>query len=644
MDFESLNLEEIALNIDLLENLNKKLQMEKEKIEKRTIEIREFEEKLKNTINKDFKIKEGLSQEQKKLEKKIDRNEKVYRSIFEMTGVGIAEVSITGNFLMLNEPFCKITGYSEDELKSKNFAEITYLDDLEKDNENIKNLLAGKSKGYNVEKRYIKKDGSIVWVNLTVTLVLDKNNNPDYFVSVAHNINQKKHSELELEKQAKALYYSPVSIIITDKNGIIEYSNPAFFKITGFTNDEIIGQNPSFQSSGEMSKDFYKNLWKTILSGKVWRGIFINKKKNGEKYWEDAFISPIFNSQKEITYFVAVKEDITERKKAQEALIAAKLEAENANKVKSTFIANMSHEIRTPLNAILGFSKLLINDPQINGEQMNKLNIIKQNGEHLLNIINEILEISKIEAGKVSINLNSFDFHKFIYDLNNTFYLRANEKRINLKFVVKHDVPRFIITDEIKLRQILINLIGNALKFTDKGEIVITIAINTVNKKSFLHFSVKDTGIGIRKEDLHKIFENFVQVTSGNYPEGGTGLGLSITKEFINKLGGNIVVESTLGVGSDFSFYIEFKMPRDERSSKNHLNTTKVNIGNLNTTKDLQRLINLPQNTSNILKSALLDGDIEEIDKIISTISKDDAIIIKKLVEKFQYDKLLEML
>ncbi|MTK11551.1 MAG: PAS domain S-box protein [Clostridiaceae bacterium] len=584
-----------------------------------------------------------IFEEQKKIEKVVKESEKFYKSIFELSGVGIAEVSPDGIFSMINKPFCKITGYSEEELKEKSFKDITYPEDIDADLNYVNDLLADKIDGYNMEKRYIRKDGSVIWVNLTVSLVRD-NKRPKYFVSVINDITDNKKNEIELKKQAQAVFYCPVSIVVTDKNGIIEYVNPAFEIISGYKKEEALGKNPKIQSSGEGTRKFYKNLWDTILRGEIWKGTFKNKKKNGEIYWEESSISPIINSQGKITHFVAVKEDITKRKLIEEELIKSKIEAESANRAKSAFLANMSHEIRTPLNAILGFSELLLNDSNLSEEQKSKVETINHTGEHLLKMINEILEISKIEAGKASINLSEFNMYMLIEDLRNIFYLKAKDKNIYLNFFIDDDVPELIITDELKLRQILINLIGNAIKFTDKGSVSVVINSKNEQSNSLLYVDVKDTGIGIAMENQNKIFDDFTQVYDTKYSKGGTGLGLTITKEFVELLKGGITLKSTYGKGSEFSFFIPVTIANNSKE-KSYIKLRQNENNDIPSNE--KEACSLDKETKLRLKEAILDGDVDEINELISNINEvniKEIEKLKKLAGEFKYEKILELL
>jgi signal transduction histidine kinase/DNA-binding NarL/FixJ family response regulator len=244
----------------------------------------------------------------------------------------------------------------------------------------------------------------------------------------------------------------------------------------------------------------------------------------------------------------------------EEKLQVAIKEARAANNSKSVFLANMSHELRSPLNAILGFSTLLKKSKNINESEKEYLDLIDSSGKHLLTIINEILELSKIEVGKIKIVNNDFNFYAILKDINLMFKQRCENKGLKLQFNMDENLPKYIYLDEKRLKQILINLIGNALKFTEIG----SITINVKTEKSILFFEVIDTGIGIKKENKNKIFKPFEQLESNNMTAKGTGLGLSITKELITLMGGEIKLKSTEGFGSAFTFYVPYKKAKNE--------------------------------------------------------------------------------
>jgi len=371
---------------------------------------------------------------------------------------------------------------------------------------------------------------------------------------------------VELTKLTEALEQSPASVVITDKNGNIEYVNAAFCEITGYSLEEVIGQNPRILKSGNLSPAYYQNLWQTILSGKIWKGDFINKKKNGQEYWESASISPIKNDSNEITHFVAVKQDITERKHMEDELIDAKQIADGANKAKSDFLANMSHEIRTPMNAVIGMTHLALKT-KLTAKQQDYLNKIQSSANSLLGIINDILDFSKIEAGKLDMESLDFNLDDVLDNLGNLVSVKAQEKEdLEVLFATAQNVPRFLVGDPLRLGQILINLANNAVKFTDSGEIVVsTERVKKNRDRITLKFSVSDTGIGLTAEQAGTLFQSFSQAdTSTTRKYGGTGLGLAISKKLANMMGGEIWVDSEPGQGSTFSFTAIFGLGRED--------------------------------------------------------------------------------
>jgi two-component system sensor histidine kinase/response regulator len=246
------------------------------------------------------------------------------------------------------------------------------------------------------------------------------------------------------------------------------------------------------------------------------------------------------------------------RHKAEADLRIAKEAAEAANLAKSTFLANMSHELRTPLNAILGFSQLIERDATLPERQRDSLVIINRSGEHLLNLINDVLEMSKIEAGRTTLNVVSFDLHHLLQTLQEMFLIRANAKQLALNFEIAPNLPQYIQTDENKLHQVLINLLSNAMKFTDSGSITLEA---TVHSELTLQFKVQDTGQGIAPEESEQLFRPFTQTSSGSRLREGTGLGLTISRRFVQLMGGDMNVESTVGQGSTFSFKIQIAIP-----------------------------------------------------------------------------------
>ncbi len=249
----------------------------------------------------------------------------------------------------------------------------------------------------------------------------------------------------------------------------------------------------------------------------------------------------------------------------EEKLVKEKEKSEAANLAKSEFLANMSHELRTPLNAILGFSQLMTRDSDISSEQLGHLETIGRSGEHLLSLINDVLEFSKIEAGRIDLNKENFDFHRLLLGLEEMFRLRGQQKGLSLEFEWGNDVPRTIRADQNKLRQILINLLGNAVKFTESGGITLSVRRKELGNRRqtdtcFLHFEVVDTGMGISSEEESKIFDTFFQADTSQLSQQGTGLGLPISQKFVDLLGGTLTVESGVGRGTCFTFCIPVEL------------------------------------------------------------------------------------
>jgi len=375
-----------------------------------------------------------------------------------------------------------------------------------------------------------------------------------------------KERTAELRKLSRATENSPASVVITDKDGTIEYVNPTFCDVTGYTSEEAIGNNPRVLKSGNLPESFYKELWDTILSGNAWRGEFINKRKNNEDFWESASISPITNNDGQITHFVAVKQDITERKRMEQEILLAKEKAEEGTQAKSDFLANMSHEIRTPMNAVIGMAHLALKT-ELTTKQRDYLNKIQSSANSLLGIINDILDFSKIEAGKLDMESTDFNLDDVLENLANLVTVKAREKaELEVLFAVDQEVPRFLVGDPLRLGQILINLTNNAIKFTESGEIVVSAELLKQNEdRVTLKFSVSDTGIGLSEAQVSKLFQAFTQAdTSTTRKFGGTGLGLTICKRLVEMMDGEIRVESEPGRGSTFSFTAEFGLGKEK--------------------------------------------------------------------------------
>ncbi len=338
----------------------------------------------------------------------------------------------------------------------------------------------------------------------------------------------------------------------TDCAGNIVQANEAFCKISGFTREELIGQNHRILNSGLHPKAMWQEMFRDAASKGFWHGEVCNRAKNGELYWVDTTIAPLYNEQGKIRGYFAVRADISMLKKTQAA-------AEAANLAKSEFLANMSHEIRTPMTAILGYADLLAEEIDGAGDTANKLQCIetiKRNGEHLLSIINDILDLSKIEANKLVIEQIPFSPIQLVSDVVRLMDVKAIAKGISLRAKFEGEFPPAVLSDPTRLRQILVNLVGNALKFTEQGSVNIRVQYSEL-EESQLCISVEDSGIGMSDEQVGRLFQAFGQADASTSRRfGGTGLGLSISKRLAEKLGGQISVTSNVGLGSVFKLNI----------------------------------------------------------------------------------------
>jgi PAS domain S-box-containing protein len=387
--------------------------------------------------------------------------------------------------------------------------------------------------------------------------------------------------ESELRKLTTAVDQSASSIIITDKRGLITYVNPRFVELTGYSREEALGRNPRFLKSDTKSDSEYTSLWKTITSGDIWKGDFYNRRKDGSYYWESATISPVKKPDGTITSYIAVKDDITNRIMMEKALkesnreleesrqtlsglleevTLARTEAEQASRYKSEFLANMSHDIRTPLSAIIGLAELLLDTENDEGRSQ-KLKLIKESGDNLLVIINDILDLSKIEAGKISIENRSFSIRELLKSIHETYSFKAEESGLELNLEITDKTPDLYDGDKNRLNQIVTNLVGNALKFTKIG----SVDIKCHGDDEHLVVAIEDTGIGIPPQKLDLIFKAFEQADPSTTREyGGTGLGLSISSRLARLMNGRIDVSSRLNRGSTFTVTLHLPSSRDK--------------------------------------------------------------------------------
>ncbi len=387
---------------------------------------------------------------------------------------------------------------------------------------------------------------------------------------ISTDISRRKRDEDTLRKLSQAVEQSPNAIMITDVDRIIEYVNDAFVRNSGYSREEAVGRTPTFLRSGRTPATVYGELWAALNAGQPWRGEFINRRKDGSEFAEFAIITPLRQPDGRISHYVAIKEDISERKRLAaeldcyrlhlEELVAqrtaelreAKAVAENANRAKSAFLASMSHEIRTPMNAIIGLSHLMRHE-EATPRQIERLGKIDDAAHHLLSIINNILDLSKIEAGKLQLENADFALAELMDGVYSIVSQSARAKGLALRMEVD-GVPDWLRGDATRLRQAMLNYAGNAIKFTERGSVTLRARLlGTDGDALRVRFEVEDTGIGLSADELSRLFQPFAQADASTARRfGGTGLGLSITRRLARLMGGEAGADSSPGKGSTF--------------------------------------------------------------------------------------------
>ena len=369
----------------------------------------------------------------------------------------------------------------------------------------------------------------------------------------------------QLKLLSRAVESSSVTVVVTDANGKISYVNPYFTNLTGYSFDEVVGENPRILQSGNQPAVFYKEMWDKLLAGDDWTGEFQNKKKNGELYWERATISPILNKEGEITNFVAIKEDITDRKQILEELIAAKEKAEESDQLKTAFLNNISHEIRTPLNGILGFGQIIAETELSVEERKDFFKLLEKSSHRLMDTMTDYMDMAKLVSNTLKVTMKEFNLLVVLETMATKASKMCAEK--NIEFIPHFPDESAVVTlksDPEFIIKILDKLLDNAIKFTSEGCVTIDCSINGEQ----IMVVVSDTGIGIENDRLELIFDAFRQADNAlSRTYEGSGLGLTIAKKMVTLLGGTISVVSAKGKGSTFTVTIPVEQQSGRSSS-----------------------------------------------------------------------------
>lgn len=488
-------------------------------------------------------------------------------SVYESVPIGLCVFDTNLRYLRVNRHLADLHGYSVESHIGKSIRELLpdLADQIEAPLRKI--LESGEPlTDFEVSTEIPEQPGVVrTWLKNWYPL-RDETGRIVAINAVVEDITERKQTEETLRLRDRAIAAATNGILITDArqdDNPIVYVNDSFEQLTGYSSEEALGRNCRFLQGSETDPKALDSLRQAIREQREHRIELLNYKKDGTPFWNELYVSPIEDEQGEVTHFIGIQNDINDRKQFEQSLREAERAAAEASRSKSEFLANISHEIRTPMTAILGYAEIMATNSD-NPDNLECIETIKRNGRYLLEIVNDILDLSKIEAGKLEVRIQPCSPVELIADVHSLMEVRAQEKQLPLKIDYANPVPEQIQTDPVRLRQILINLLSNAIKFTEQGEVELRISYQADNTQPQLKFDVQDTGIGLTLEQQQQLFQPFTQVESHNSRRyGGTGLGLSISRRLAQMLGGAISVESTPQEGSTFTLMITADIPAD---------------------------------------------------------------------------------
>lgn len=501
--------------------------------------------------------------ERLRMEKVIQESQARFERAFNDPALGKAIASPDGFFLNVNPYFCQLLGYERSEILNRHFLEFTHPEDRAMGVDSIIKMCSGDVQSVHYTKRYIRRDGKTVQLSLSASLVRDQAGQPLYIVSHLQDLTQLNVVEIALqesqERFRRAFQDAAIGMAIVSLAETFININPRFCEMLGYSPIEILAQaTGAFTHPADVEIDYFyvQRMKRGELETCAYEKRYLHR--NGRVVWAHVTASNVRDEAGNLLYFVRQVLDITDRKLADEQLCQAREAAEAAALAKSEFLAMMSHEIRTPMNAVLGMTSLL-DSTRLDAQQRELVDAIKSSGNTLMAMLNDVLDYSKIESGKMELDIHPFALRTVLDEAVALFRPRILEKGLELNVSVEESIPPMLLGDSRRLIQILVNLIGNAIKFTNTGKTSVTVqlGVEDADNRIWLNFRVKDTGCGIPADKLQVIFDSFTQAapaTSRHY--GGSGLGLAICNRLVQLMGGNIGVESTPGQGSTFYFSI----------------------------------------------------------------------------------------
>ena len=498
----------------------------------------------------------------KQTEIALRESEERFRIMADSCPTGIWVTDPDGGIRFINRTYRKFCGVTSEELERDAWQSRLHPDDAPEVFRAFQRALK-EHRSFKAEGRSRRADGEWRWVESHAEPRFSSNGEFLGLVGTSKDVSDRKQAEQALhnseqkfrqlaENMREVIWMVPLNADETP------YVSPAYESIWGRSCDSVYqDQNSWMQCVHPDDLDEARLRYAAELAGETTDAEYRIRTPDGLEKWIRDRAFPIRDQAGQLVRVVGIAEEITERKLYEQQLIHAREGADAANRAKSMFLAKMSHEIRTPMNGILGFSQLMLGDAHLSEQQRSYLNTITRCGEHLLSILNDILEVSKIEAGRVTLNARAFDLHALIDDLEAMFRMRAETKK--LRFIVERhgEIPRHVTGDENKLRQVFLNLLGNAVKFTEEGQVLLRVRVQDNGSSGLqLEAEIKDTGVGISEGEIGRMFHHFEQTESGRMSGSGTGLGLAISRAFVGLMGGDVTVRSKEGHGSVFSFHV----------------------------------------------------------------------------------------
>jgi len=533
----------------------------------------------------------------------------------------VSMTDLKGNITFVNDKFVKVSGYNEAELLGKNHSLLNSNNQPKSYWQNMY-LTVSQGETWHDQVRNRAKDGHYYWVDTTIVPNYNEKKQLIGYTSIRTDTSEQKENLVQLalaKEQAESAKFALDQhslVSMTDRKGNITFVNDKFVKISGYSEEELLGKNHNLLNSNNQSKNYWQDMYLSVSQGKVWHDQVRNRAKEGHYYWVDTTIVPNYDENNQLVGYTSIRTDISEQKENLVQLALAKKQAEVASVSKANFLANMSHEIRTPMNGVIGMNNLLLAS-ELNTEQLKLANTVKSSAVSLLAIINDILDFSKVEAGKLDLELIPFDLGNMLEDLGATMNFQAEAKGIQLICPATPLIKHWVKADPGRIRQILTNLIGNAIKFTEQGEVAVYVqVIEQTAHQQVLRFDIKDTGIGITESQQQHLFGQFSQADSSTTRKyGGTGLGLSICKKLVELMQGEIGINSEVASGTTFWFTLTLanaKAVNEAPTYNTDIQNEKVLIVDDNETNrmlmhQLHKIWAIPHSVTTNAKTALVE-------------------------------------